>query len=238
MKTPYGFPLVEHCADCKLRTSTSFCELSPEALREFDGIQNRMTYPEGAVLFVEGQEPRGAFMLCAGLVKLTMTSYNGKAIIAKVVKPGEIVGLDAVLHGRPYDVSAETLQSSQLNFIRRDDLLRFLQEHGDATVRAAEHLSTNCQVAYQQIRAIGLSATAREKVAHVLLEWAENGERTPKGIRVKVTLSHEEIAQMVGCTRETVTRTLSDFRRRKIAELRGATLFVYDRKALGEIAAA
>jgi CRP/FNR family cyclic AMP-dependent transcriptional regulator len=238
MKTPYGFPLVERCDECKLRTDTSFCALSDAALRQFDKIQNRMTYPEGAVLFVEGQEPRGAFMLCSGMVKLTMTSYNGKGIIVKVVKPGEIVGLDAVLHGRAYDVSAETLQSSQLNFIRREDLLRFLHEHSDATVKAAEHLSSNCQVAYHQIRAIGLSATAREKVAHVLLDWAENGERTSKGIRVKVTLSHEEIAQLVGCTRETVTRTLGDFKRHKIAELRGATLTIYDRKALGEIAAA
>jgi CRP/FNR family cyclic AMP-dependent transcriptional regulator len=238
MKTPYGFPLVESCLDCKLRSSDWFCEMPRAALADFEKIQNPMTYPEGAVLFVEGQEPRGAFMLCSGQVKLTMTSYGGKSIIVKVVKPGEIVGLDAVLHSRPYEVTAETLQNSQLNFIRRDDLLHFLQEHGDATLRAAEHVSSNCHLAYQQIRSIGLSASAREKVAHVLLEWALAGEQTPKGLRAKVSLSHEEIAQIVGCTRETVTRTLSDLRKKKIAELKGSTLYVYNKQQLSEIAAA
>jgi CRP/FNR family transcriptional regulator, cyclic AMP receptor protein len=238
MKPPYGFPLVESCMECKLRSSNWFCDLPVAELAEFEKIQNPMTYPEGAVLFVEGQEPRGAFMLCSGMVKLTMTSYGGKSIIVKVVKPGEMVGLDAVLHSRACEVTAETLQSSQLNFIRRDDLLGFLQRHGDATLRAAQHMSSNCHIAYQQIRSIGLAASAREKVAHVLLDWAANGEKTPKGLRVKVALSHEEIAQLVGCTRETVTRTLSDFKRRKIAELRGSSLFVYDREALSTIAAA
>lgn len=229
---PYGLSLVEDCLHCTLRTSAHFCELPPEVLAVFEQIQQPTAYPEGALLFVEGQSPRGAFMVCKGRVKLSITSPNGKTIIVKIAGPGELIGMNATLQGRPYDATAETLQTAQVNFIRREDFLKFLHEHGEATFRAAEHLSRSCHAAYDQIRSIGLSASAPEKLARLLLDWARDGENTKQGIRVRLALTHEEIAQVIGSSRETVTRTLGMFKKKQMAELKGSTLLIRDQKAL------
>ena len=93
--------------------------------------------------------------------------------------------------------------------------------------RSAEHHS-----AQQGVRNLGLSQTTTEKLAKLILNWTESGEETPKGIRLKVLLTHEEIGQMIGSTRETVTRLLSDFRRRKYIDIKGSTVFVTNAGAL------
>jgi CRP/FNR family transcriptional regulator len=99
-------------------------------------------------------------------------------------------------------------------------------------MQAARHLSDNCQSAFEQIRALGLSHSAREKLARVLLEWAANGEQTKEGVRVKLAMTHEEIAQMIGTTRETVTRILTEFRTKRLAVIKGANLLISNRAGL------
>jgi CRP/FNR family transcriptional regulator len=140
--------------------------------------------------------------------------------------------LHATVSGKPYELTAETLQPCQLDFIRREDFLKFLQNHADACLNAAQHLSKNCQDAYEMIRSLGLSHSVSEKLARLLLEWSTDGDTTPEGIRIKVALTHEEIAQLIGTSRETVTRVLGEFREKKVAQLRGSTLVIQDRAAL------
>ena len=139
----------------------------------------------------------------------------------------------ATILGRPYEVSAETIEPSQLNFIKRDDFLKFLNTHLEACMHTAQQLSEKYHSAQREIRSLGLSQTTAEKLARLLLDWCVNdGEMTAKGTRLKVLLTHEEIAQMIGTTRETVTRLLSDFKRRKIIDVKGSTLLVSNRNDL------
>jgi CRP/FNR family transcriptional regulator, cyclic AMP receptor protein len=231
---PYGLELVENCLICKLRTDQFFCGLPKSSLETFENIKFTAAYPAGAVLFVEGQSPRGIYMLCRGRVKLSTTSADGKTLILKIANPGEVLGLHATVSGTPYEITAETGQPCQLNFIKRDDFLRFLQQHGDACLKAAQHLSKDCQSAYQQIRSLGLSHSAPERLARLLLEWAQE-ERDG---RIKVALTHEEIAQIIGTSRETVTRTLADFRKKQIAVLKGSTLTIRNKGALERLVGA
>jgi CRP/FNR family cyclic AMP-dependent transcriptional regulator len=118
-----------------------------------------------------------------------------------------------------------------LNFIKRDDFLRFLQKHGDACLQAAQHLSKDCQSAYQQIRSLGLSHSAPERLARLLLEWSV-GFNANDEVKVKLSLTHEEIAQIIGTSRETVTRVLAEFRKKQIAILKGSTLTIRNKPAL------
>jgi CRP/FNR family transcriptional regulator len=219
--SPYGFELVENCLICKLRTDSFFCSLPKTALEAFDKIKYAASYPAGAILFVEGQSPRGIYMLCKGRVKLSTTSAEGKTLILKIAQPGEVLGMHATVSGTPYEITAETGQPCQLNFVKRDDFLSFLQKHGDACLKAAQHLSKDCQSAYQQIRSLGLSTSH---------EQAE-----PK---VKLALTHEEIAQIIGTSRETVTRVLADFRKRQVAVLKGSTLTIRNKSVLEKLVGA
>ena len=95
---------------------------------------------------------------------------------------------------------------------------------------------TTCVPGESEIRSLGLAQTTSEKLAKLLLNWCnQGGDDTPKGIRLKVLLTHEEIAQMVGTTRETVTRLLSEFKRRKIIEVKGSTVMVLRKSDLESI---
>ncbi len=232
MRSPYGLELVEDCRNCTLRSEGFFCSLSTAALKAFDAIKYTSAYPEGAVLFVEGQPPRGIFMLCKGRVKLSMTSSEGKALILRIVAPGDVLGLNATISNKPYKATAEALEPCQINFVRREDFLRFMREHGEASIRSAQQLSNSYDAACEQIRSLGLSHSAPQKLAKLLLGWSGRGQETKQGIRVKVTLTHEEIGQVIGTSRETVTRTLGEFKSKQLATLQGSTLVIQNKAAL------
>lgn len=233
MRSPYGLDIVESCAACTLREHGYFCDFPEELLRAFESLKYSTLFPKGAMLFVEGQSPRGLFMLCAGRVKLAAGSSDGKSLITRIAEPGEVLGLSETISGRPYMATAETLVPCQVNFIKREDFLRFLSEHHLACLRVAEHLSNNCYSANEQVRSLGLSHTAAEKLAKLILEWcARDGKPSDRGIQLKLTLTHEEIAQLIGSSRETVTRLLSDFKSRQLLYVKGSTFIVRSPAAL------
>jgi CRP/FNR family transcriptional regulator, cyclic AMP receptor protein len=235
MSTPYGLQVTENCVLCKLRHAGFFCDLPKQSVEDLDRIKYASAFPPGAVLFVEGQAPRGVYVICTGRVKLTTTSRDGKTLILRIAQAGEVLGLHATVSGKPYELTAETLQPCQLDFVKRDDFLKFLQNHADACLHAAQHLSQDCQSAYEMIRSLGLSHSVSERLARLLLEWASDGEETKEGIRIKIALTHEEIAQLIGTSRETVTRVLGEFREKEFAQLRGSTLLIRNKAALEKL---
>jgi CRP/FNR family transcriptional regulator len=235
MSAPYGLQITENCVICKLRHTGFFCDLPKETVEDLDKIKYASSFPPGAVLFVEGQAPRGVYVICSGRVKLTTTSREGKTLILRIAQVGEVLGLHGTVSGKPYELTAETLQPCQPDFVKRDDFLKFLHNHADACLHAAQHLSHDCQSAYDMIRSLGLSHSVSEKLARLLLEWANTGEETKEGIRIKIALTHEEIAQLIGTSRETVTRVLGEFREKEFAQLRGSTLLIRNKAALEKL---
>ena len=232
---PWGLELMERCGDCQLRENHPFCNLSAVTLRAFQEIVHRYLYPQNTVLFCEGQPSRGAFILCQGRAKLSINAKNGKSLM-RVTEPGELLGLNAVISGQPYEISAEMLNDGQVNFIAREAFLKFLREHADASLRVAQILSQNYYVVCDQIRSLALSESVAEKLAKLLLRWcARDGKETERGIHLKVTLTHGEMAQMIGTTRETVTRTLGQFRSKRMIGLHGSSLYIQNKTALERI---
>ncbi|HZQ71027.1 MAG TPA: Crp/Fnr family transcriptional regulator [Terriglobales bacterium] len=234
--SPYGLPIVDNCVNCKLRSSNFFCSLAPEAMKALNQIKHVTSYPEGAMVFLEGQSARGVYLLCQGRVKLMTANSEGKTLILKIAEPGEILGLQSVVGAKAHELTGETLQPCQLAFIASEDLLNFLKEYGEACLHAAQHLSRDCQSAYDLIRSIGLSHSVSERLARLVLQLSGSAPANREESRVKVALTHEEIAQLIGASRETVTRTLSEFKKHKLMEFKGATMLIRDRNALEKIA--
>ncbi len=145
MHSPYGMELVEDCLSCKLCSAGFFCHLPKSVIEAFQPLKFTIAYPAGATLFVEGQASRGIYILCKGRVKLSATSREGQTLILQVAQPGEVLGLNATVSGSPHDTTAETGQPCQLNFVKRDDFLKFLTEHGLAGMHAAIQLSRESQ---------------------------------------------------------------------------------------------
>jgi CRP/FNR family cyclic AMP-dependent transcriptional regulator len=227
-----GMNCVESCLNCHLRSNDFFCDLSQESLEAFNKIKHAAVFPEHAVVLVEGQSPWGVFVLCQGRVKLSTTSREGRTLIVRIAEPGELLGLHAILTGGRYELTVETMQPCQLNFVAKEDMLRFLGEHADAALHATQHLARDCSDAYGVVRTIGLSHSVSERFARFLLESAVDGEVKNGTVQVRLAMTHEEISQLVGTSRETITRLLSDFRRNDLAELKGSTLFIHNRPAL------
>jgi CRP/FNR family transcriptional regulator len=236
MNSPYGLEIVERCEGCRGRKPHGFCDLSEPALGALDAVKFTTVYPRGALLFVEGQPARGVYVLCAGRVKLSTTSRDARVIITRIVRAGEILGLCAALSGAPYEVTAETLEPCQVNFVRRADFLRLLATHSEASLRAAEQLGRNYSASLEQVRMLGLSHSAAAKLARFLLEIGE-AVGTGTADRLKLALTHEEIGQLIGASRETVTRLFSEFKHENLIQVRGTTLLLNNRPALETLAA-
>jgi CRP/FNR family transcriptional regulator, cyclic AMP receptor protein len=236
--SPYGLPIIEDVRQFDLGPDSFFSGLSSATLTELNRIKHASSYPEGAIVLMEGQAARGIYIVCQGRVKLMTTNSEGKTLIVKIAQPGEILGLQSVVTGKPYELTVETLQPSQLAFISCDQFLRFLKTHGDACLRATQHLSQDCQAAYDVIRSIGLCHSVPGKLARLLLHWSADGQMSGGVMRVKLALTHEELAQLIGSSRETVTRILGDFKKRGVIELHGATLVIRNQAALQNLSTA
>jgi CRP/FNR family cyclic AMP-dependent transcriptional regulator len=239
MNTPYGLEIIENCVSCKLRQDKWFCGLSSDVLKSFSASSHLSTYPGGAVLFVEGQMPRGGLVLCSGKVKLSTTSRDGKVLILKMAVPGEALGLSAVISGTPYELTAETAGPCQVNFIDRESLMKLLDKYGELGLHSAQALSREFQSAYRDIHELVLARSSAGKLARLLLSWSSGRglEGGPSEVRIRSSLTHEEIAQMIGSSRETVTRLLSELKKKELIRLEGSTLVIRNRTALEALAA-
>jgi CRP/FNR family transcriptional regulator, cyclic AMP receptor protein len=225
----------EICSEIDLSNKCFLCDLSGGPLRDFDTISLTGFYPRGAKLFAEGQRPIGVFILCGGRAKLSIGSSSGRSHM-RIAEQGEILGLSATLSGYPYEDSAEMLESGQVNFIRRDHFLNFLKNNAEASLRVAQHLSQVYSSVHEQMRALALSDSAAEKLARLLLSWRrKNGNETDQAIRLKLSLTHGEIAQMIGVSRETVTRLLGELRSKGVIQLKGSNLLIKDMAALEDM---
>jgi CRP/FNR family transcriptional regulator len=232
MRAPYGLNILDNCLTCPVREEHLFCNLPPPALQKLNEIKSTAVYPKGAVLFIEGQQPRGVFVLCTGKVKLSTSSSEGKTVITKISDAGDVLGLNASISNHSYEVTAEMIEPGQANFIPRDDLLRFLGEHGEVALRVAQQLSSNYYTAYEEIRMLGLTSSPGEKFAKLLLSWYPEKQQVNGQAQIKLTLTHEEIAEMIGTTRETVSRLFSEFKKKRLLEAKGSTLILRSKLAL------
>lgn len=238
VRSPYGLPIVDNCTTCKLRCNSFFCSVSSPSLQALDRIKHVSSYPEGAMIFMEGETARGVYIVCQGRVKLLTTNSEGKTMIVKIARPGEILGLYATISAVKLEVTAETLQPTQLAFVTREDFLRYIkEERGDACLHVAQHLGHDCHSAYEVIRSIALSNSVPEKLARLLMEWTVGAQESNGMVKVKLSLTHEEMAQLIGCSRESVSRSLGEFKKQRLLELNGSTLLVRNKAALETLAA-
>jgi CRP/FNR family transcriptional regulator, cyclic AMP receptor protein len=238
MPIPYGLSILDNCITCPVREQHLFCNLSPSALQRLGEITSYTIYPRSALLFIEGQKPRGVFVLCAGKAKLSTTSSEGKTIITRISVHGDVLGLSATISNLPYEVTAEMVEPGQANFISSDDLLQFLRDFGEVALRAAQQLSSNYYSAHEEIRTLGLTRTPGERFAKLLLGWSTERGAASHSLPLHLTLTHKEIGEMIGTTRETVTRLFSDFKKKELIHSKGAVLVICDKPALEKLARA
>ena len=236
VKGPYGLEITDSCAECTNLHAESFCDLSDAVMQSLDQISHKTTLPAGAILFVEGQAPRGMFMICSGRVNLSTTSREGKILILKTAGAGEAVGLSATISGMGYETTAETSTPCQVNFVDRKHFLELMQLHSEVGMHAARCLSRDYRSAYHDIHDLVLTRSSSGKLARLLLSQCRELESGDRDYCPTTPMTHEEMAQRIGASRETVTRLLSILRKKRLIRLDGPTLVIRDRSALEALA--
>jgi CRP/FNR family cyclic AMP-dependent transcriptional regulator len=236
MKAPYGLDIIDNCTACTHSKPGFFCEFSFPVLQALNQASHKSILPAGAILFVEGQSPRGMFILCAGRVNLSTTSREGKILILKTAEAGEALGLSATISGMGYESTAVTATPCQLNYVDRKNFLELLDTHSEVGRHAAQSLSRDYQSAYRDIHDLVLTRSSAGKLARLLLSLSPTLGVEDAETRIHSSMTHEELAQRIGSSRETVSRLLSDLRKKQLIRLDGPTLVIRDRTALAALA--
>jgi CRP/FNR family transcriptional regulator len=235
MKNPDKLQVQHNCSKCEMRSENFFCELNHSTLGVLESLKTSREFPKKSILFMEGDDSEGIYILCQGKVKLSTSSKDGKVIILHIAEPGEILGLSASMTDSIHIATAEVIETCQINFIRNDDFLNFLQNNADACLSAVKQLGQNYNTAYLQICSLGLSSSVSDKLATLFLGWCKAAVKHADGIHLKISFTHEEIAEMIGTSRETVTRLLKDFKKQHLISRRGSDLIIHDQKKLENI---
>lgn len=218
------------------RRGEFFKNLSDAALSEWMLMEQGLNYGPNLTLFAEKQPPTSIYVVLQGEVRLSINSTDGKRLSLRIARQGEIVGLTAMLTGNPYEMTAETLFPSKIAPIGRRDFHGFLARNPEAYPAVVGELSRQMVLATDQLRTVGLAGSAPEKLARLLLEWSESEQSDDGGARVRFSMTHEEIGQFIGASRETVTRTLTKLKRRRLVSFRGSMLEIPNRTALAVFA--
>jgi CRP/FNR family transcriptional regulator len=227
---------ISGCRSTIERGGGFFSKLSAEAVRDLVSLEHPTSYPSNMIVFSEKDSLPGVYVVLEGEVKLSINSSDGRRLIMRIAKKGEILGLDSALTGRASEITAETLYPAKLAIISRQNFLGFMVRHPEAYKTVTEELGRQIGMACAQLRTVALSSSAPEKLARLLLEFSQNGQVTDAGAKFRFSLTHEEIGEFIGTSRETVTRTLSAFKTRRLVDFKGSTLTIPSKTALASYA--
>jgi CRP/FNR family transcriptional regulator, cyclic AMP receptor protein len=214
------------------RKGEFFKALSPAALADLEPLLAPSSYPSNMVLFNETQPTTGIYVVLDGEVKLSINSSDGRRLAFHIAKAGEVLGLSATLSGGAYEMTADTLYPAKIAHIERQTFLKFLARHLDVYPIVTREVSRSFNLACEQLRMVGLSSSVHERLARLLLVWSDGTEKKAEGARCRLSMTHEEIGEFIGASRETVTRTLSIFKNRHLVAQHGCTLTIPSRNAL------
>ncbi len=207
------------------------------AIPGFDQVSLKKFYSKGSTLFVEGHTARGVYVLGEGRAKLSITSAEGKQLIVRIARPGDMLGLHATLAGHSYEGTAEAIAPCRVDFVTGQDLLELLDRQKSSGLLLAIAISKEFAEFAEQARILLLSVSAAEKLAGLLLAWGDTfGKPAPFGIHLQTQLTHEELGQMIGASRETVTRSLNALKRRQVIRATNGDLWIRNRAALAAVA--
>ena len=224
------------CLNCPHSGKHPFCSLGQDSRAFLEANSVSMEYPRGSILFHEGDRGNAVFLLCSGKVKISATSREGRTMILRIADAGDLLGMSAALAQEEYEVTAEVLEPCRARVLHLKHLTLMMQTYGDATMSVARALAEDYRAAFDEARLIALPGSPAGRVARLILDWADDASKRSSSF-ITMPLTHEELASMTATTRETVTRTLSRFRKEKIIATHGVALTVLQPRALEQLCA-
>ena len=225
-----------HCSVCGHRAESIFCALAGAHLEKLEREKTVHKYEKGQVIFWEGTPAFAIHCLYSGAVKLYKTGPKTEPQVIRLLGPGEIFGYRALLADEPYAATAEAVETTVICTFTKQTLFDLLKQSPDLTMRLLAKMAVELKTSEEQMLAIA-QETVRQRTARLLLFLAEGNQQVTRLARtLKVPLLRSEMAQMVGTTPETFSRTLRFLASKGILQVTKDQISITNTKALEKIA--
>lgn len=217
-----------------LRRIPAFASLPDAVIRDLDSALVPSPQTGGEILYSQNDKPAGVYILFSGRAKLTAIVATGKTALLRISQPGELLGLNAVIARRPYMATARVLEDSHIAFLAREELVSLIVRHPELAIAVAERLATDCAEALTEMLFLRVTTTTLQRLAMLMLRWSgANGARRHE---VPILYTQAEIGQMIGASRETVTRLMKQLERRGSICVSHSQLKIVDQQSMKKIA--
>ena len=225
------------CQGCPVRALTSFRSPGPELLTSIDNAKRTNHYKKGQVVFYEGDPAFGLHCINSGKVKLYKSTSEGKRLILRIANPGDQLGHLALFTDQPYSATGEALEDSVICFVDRQVLPNLMSRDSDVTWAIIHGLAAELALTRDRATVIAHSSV-RERMAGLLLQLRTSygQDDADGGVRLDIALSREDLAEMVGTTKESAVRVLSDFRQEKLIKESRRNIVLLSPHRLAEVA--
>ncbi len=209
-----------------------FHDLSPEEIDSIGQLTRVRNYKKNMIVFMEGEPGEALFFVISGKVKISKTTEDGREQILHLLQHGDVFAEVVLIDGGPYPATAEVIETGQIGMILNRDVENLIRSNPDIAVKLLKILSSRLRMAQRQVRDLALKDTYGRLASMLLMLGKEHGADSPEGVRIELPLSRQELANLIGTTRETVTRILGDFKKYKCIELERQAIILIDQGKL------
>ena len=225
----------KYCDNCLSVTKSIFKDLGKQDLEKINKNKNCNYYKKGQVVFFEHNFPDGLYCVQDGKVKVFKTGNTGKEQIIRFAKTGDVLGYRALLAGESYSASASVLEDSKICFIRKESIFELFNTNNNFSFEMIKLLSHDIEDVERKMVKLA-QKPVRERLAEALLILKETyGTEESDGKFLNITLTREDLANIVGTATETVIRLLADFKNKKLISTKGKKIEILNLQGLIEI---
>jgi CRP-like cAMP-binding protein len=212
-----------------------FAGLSQAELQEMERITKMQAIKKRQTIYLPGDPANTVYLLKKGRVKIASSDPSGKEVTFEILEAGEIFGELEALENAPRETLAEALDDALICAIRREDFDRYLREHPNLTVKLTKLIGLRLRRIQSRVEDL-VFRDVPARLAHFLLELSKtDGTPDDLGIRLQAKLTHQEMANLIGCSRETVSIILGQFREQHLIRIEGRSIVIENSSGLSRL---
>lgn len=222
------------CEQCIVRQFSSLKALNKEELLKMADCKTSYTIKKGEHIFEEGEITNGIYCIKDGFCKLSKLSANGKDQIVKLVKPGQLLGQRSMISEEPANLSAVAIEDMELCFIPKKEIMQFFTQNNDFSMNVIKTICGDLKDADDHMVDMA-QKNLKERLAGTLIYLEEMFGTTTDGT-LRLQLSREELAGIIGTATESCIRLLSELNKSNLIELVGKRIKIIDKNKLRRLA--
>jgi CRP-like cAMP-binding protein len=222
------------CESCTIRTHPFFRHLTEKELEDVSLSKITESFKRGSIIYREGQRMKGFYCVHQGIIKIYKTGFDGKEQIIRFAKPGDLIGYRSIISNEPACTTTEVLENCTICHIPAELLMTLVRTNGNFAVEMMKLTCKELGEANTYITDIA-QKTVKERLAEILIRLEDEFGIAADGI-LQISLTREELSNIVGTATESIIRLLSEFKQEHLIEINGRKIKILDRPGLTCIA--